>query len=778
MGKPTSIRAQPPVAPRRALTKVKPALPINRASSTSFRAPPISAVVASKRKREGSVSSGSGRLSKKASLPVLPLPPPPPPPITADLDDSLDDMEPGSILALLQGSAPTMESTSKSRTSLQVPPRQQPKSSSAALPAAHQAKSTSATSFSPESVDDLVKDPKRRNLFLGQAKKQASEEKWVGDAALRSLLVNKNITSLLLRDYILNGDAGLRQAKERDAIVTTAARTADEATKVAQLSTENAQLKRQLAQVFASGNSGASSASASSPKGSSSSSTADARVLAAEQKAKMNLDAVEARAKQVQDAAENRARVAEVSAEKARKSLENEIAKHAAIHESHIKALDAANAARVRATAEGEAALETAQRKFDEREKSEKAKTAAALTEVARYRAMFEAADRRRMVLAEDLATIRAAIRVFVRVRPFLPKEATDAQQLLNFPDASSDATDIEVIEQPGSGVGGYGKATEGKKTVFNLQRVFPPTAQQDDLFREVEILVQSAINGCRATIFAYGQTGSGKTHTMQGTMNDPGLIPQAGAYLFQRAAIMAEQGWITSIKVEILEIYNETIRDLLQKSITTASSSSSTASPLEIRHNKEGDPFVPGLESRSVSSPQELAAVLSQASSARATSATLMNAQSSRSHLIVTLRVLSAHAKTNQKKSGILNLVDLAGSERLDKSGAVGDRKKETASINTSLAALSSVIIQLQSKAKHISFRDSKLTHLLQSSLTPAVSSCRTLMICAIAPGHANCSETLSTLLFAKNVAYAQPAQPRQSMMPPQGKGGDVHMG
>jgi kinesin family protein C1 len=357
-----------------------------------------------------------------------------------------------------------------------------------------------------------------------------------------------------------------------------------------------------------------------------------------------------------------------------------------------------------------------------------------------------------------------------------LPKEATDAQQLLNFPDASSDATDIEVIEQPGSGVGGYGKATEGKKTVFNLQRVFPPTAQQDDLFREVEILVQSAINGSRATIFAYGQTGSGKTHTMQGTMNDPGLIPQAGAYLFQRAAIMAEQGWTTSIKAEILEIYNETIRDLLQKSITTASSSS-TASPLEIRHSKEGDPFVPGLESRSVNSPQELAAVLSQASAARATSATLMNAQSSRSHLIVTLRVFSAHAKTNQKKSGILNLVDLAGSERLDKSGAVGDRKKETASINTSLAALSSVIIQLQSKAKHISFRDSKLTHLLQSSLTPAVSSCRTLMICAIAPGHANSSETLSTLLFAKNVAYAQPtAQPRQSLMPPQGKGGDVN--
>jgi len=320
------------------------------------------------------------------------------------------------------------------------------------------------------------------------------------------------------------------------------------------------------------------------------------------------------------------------------------------------------------------------------------------------------------------------------------------------------------------SGTGGYGKAQEGKKTTFNLQRVFPPTTQQDDLFREVEILVQSAINGSRATIFAYGQTGSGKTHTMQGTVTDPGLIPQAGAYLFQRASIMAEQGWKTLIHVEILEIYNETIRDLLQRNGSGSSASSvSATTTLEIRHNKEGDPFVPGIESRLVSSPLELSSVLSQAASARATSATLMNAQSSRSHLVVTLRVLSTHARSNQKKSGILNLIDLAGSERLDKSGAVGDRKKETASINTSLAALSSVIIQLQSKAKHISFRDSKLTHLLQASLTPAISSCRTLMICAIAPGHSNSAETLSTLLFAKNVAFAQPSVPRQSLMPTQ---------
>jgi hypothetical protein len=125
----------------------------------------------------------------------------------------------------------------------------------------------------------------------------------------------------------------------------------------------------------------------------------------------------------------------------------------------------------------------------------------------------------------------------------------------------------------------------------------------------------------------------------------------------------MAEQGWTTSIKVEVLEIYNETIRDLLQKS-----TASSTVPSLEIRHNKEGDPFVPVLESRTVSSPQELATVLSQAASARATSATLMNAHSSRSHLIVTLRVLSTHSKTNQKKSCVLNLIDLAGSERLDK--------------------------------------------------------------------------------------------------------------
>jgi hypothetical protein len=124
------------------------------------------------------------------------------------------------------------------------------------------------------------------------------------------------------------------------------------------------------------------------------------------------------------------------------------------------------------------------------------------------------------------------------------------------------------------------------------------------------------------------------------------------------------------------------------------------------------------------------------------------MNAASSRSHLVFTLRVRSEHAATRQAREGTLVLVDLAGSERLAKSGADdeaagGSRKLagETVEINKSLLALSNVVTALQAKAAHVPYRDSKLTHLLANAL--GAEDARTLFICSLNPLHANASES-----------------------------------
>jgi kinesin family protein C1 len=101
------------------------------------------------------------------------------------------------------------------------------------------------------------------------------------------------------------------------------------------------------------------------------------------------------------------------------------------------------------------------------------------------------------------------------------------------------------------------------------------------------------------------------------------------------------------------------------------------------------------------------------------------MNERSSRSHSVFTLRVTGHNAHTGESCTGSLNLVDLAGSERLSSSGAANDRDrlKETQAINKSLSALGDVIAALGSagggEKGHIPYRNSKLTYLLQNSLS-----------------------------------------------------------
>lgn len=177
------------------------------------------------------------------------------------------------------------------------------------------------------------------------------------------------------------------------------------------------------------------------------------------------------------------------------------------------------------------------------------------------------------------------------------------------------------------------------------------------------------------------------------------------------------------ALSVGMLEIYNDEIYDLLatagssmQEKIDGAKKAGGKAS-LEIRRDKDGRIDVPNLTKENVTSIQEVMDLLKRGNSNRATASTDLNEHSSRSHMVLSVDVVSGLGETNRNK-GTLYLVDLAGSERVRKSNVEGDNLKEAGFINKSLSALGNVMEALDRKSSHVPYRDSKLTYLLQNAL------------------------------------------------------------
>ena len=208
---------------------------------------------------------------------------------------------------------------------------------------------------------------------------------------------------------------------------------------------------------------------------------------------------------------------------------------------------------------------------------------------------------------------------------------------------------------------------------------------------------------------------------------------------LFSKCAARADQ-FHDVVTLSILEVYNEEIRDLLVDG---------AYDKLEIRQGDHGN-YVPGLTECPVGSIEDVFKLFSQAETNRATASTNMNEHSSRSHMMLTINVVSENIRTHVSSRGKLNLVDLAGSERINKSGATGQALKEAQNINKSLSALGDVIAARASKQGHIPFRNSTLTYLLQDSLSK---DSKTLMICCISPTITSSEETYCSLNFAARV-------------------------
>lgn len=265
-------------------------------------------------------------------------------------------------------------------------------------------------------------------------------------------------------------------------------------------------------------------------------------------------------------------------------------------------------------------------------------------------------------------------------------------------------------------------------------------------------------------SIFAYGQTGSGKTHTLEGSglpdsnfdqESDPlddsgaGLIPRAVQMLFLTAESLQDKGWTYAFEGSMLEIYNETINDLLGKGKFDQVKH-------EIKHENNGRTTVSEAVVLPLSSPSQVFALLARASSKRSVAATLMNERSSRSHSVFSLRLQGRNATTGESCDATLSLVDLAGSERLVNSGSGDDatRRKEAVHINKSLSSLGDVISSLGNSSgnpkAHIPYRNSTLTWLLKNSLG---GNSKTLMLLALSPMQEHLNESLTSLRFASKV-------------------------
>ncbi|XP_051645575.1 centromere-associated protein E isoform X12 [Manacus candei] len=319
------------------------------------------------------------------------------------------------------------------------------------------------------------------------------------------------------------------------------------------------------------------------------------------------------------------------------------------------------------------------------------------------------------------------AVTVCVRVRPLIARENASGDKVsLHWKSENNTVSDVN-----------------GTK-IFSYDRVFHSSDNTQQLYDGVAVpIIQSAVRGYNGTIFAYGQTASGKTYTMMGNEDSGGIIPKAIQHVFKIICEIPDREFL--LRVSYMEIYNETITDLL--------CDSRKKKPLGIREDINRNTYVEDLIEEVVVAPEQVMEWIRKGERNRHYGETKMNEHSSRSHtifrMIIESRERSDPANANCDGAVMvshLNLVDLAGSERASQTGSEGVRLKEGCNINRSLFILGQVIKKLcDDPSGFINYRDSKLTRILQNSLG---GNAKTVIICTITP--VSFDETLSTLQFA----------------------------
>ena len=367
-------------------------------------------------------------------------------------------------------------------------------------------------------------------------------------------------------------------------------------------------------------------------------------------------------------------------------------------------------------------------------------------------------------------------VQVYIRVRPRADNKKVSTSPLHQ----TSNSKSPHLLFNPPSNT----VTTNNKPYYFD--RILMEDIPQKMLYNEcVSDMVSDFFQGFNATVFAYGQTGSGKTYTM-GTeaSSDPslgesmGVIPRVVNEVFNlveasSSSALADSesesepetesesesepspppppsSWTHEIKVGFLEIYNEEVRDLLNPATLSKN--------IQIRENAQNEITIQGAETLISTSASHVISLLKRGCDARTTAATNVHSQSSRSHAIFTLHLEKSRKQISNDDqilefvSSKFHLVDLAGSERAKRTGAIGERFKESVRINQGLLGLGKVIRALSTsstttESNHVPYRESKLTRFLQDSLG---GNSRTTMIACVSPDDIDVAEGSNTIIYA----------------------------
>ncbi|KAK3114059.1 hypothetical protein LTR53_007990 [Teratosphaeriaceae sp. CCFEE 6253] len=331
------------------------------------------------------------------------------------------------------------------------------------------------------------------------------------------------------------------------------------------------------------------------------------------------------------------------------------------------------------------------------------------------------------------------SIRVVARIRPLLNAEI-ERDVIVSAARAPGDADDTQqtsLVRIPNP-------KNAGEAYTFHFQGVYDRAATQAQLYEaEVAPTVKQLFKGCDVTLFAYGVTGTGKTHTMRGgkSLAERGVIPRLLSSIYRRARKLEKDGGEdtrVSVAMSYYEIYNDRVFDLFEPP------EKRTPAGLPIRDTGNGKTQVVGLTERPCTSLKEFELLYDQANVNRSTSATKLNAHSSRSHAVLCVKVTQTTG--NATRVSTASAIDLAGSEDNRRTDNKDARMVESASINRSLFVLAQCVEAIGRKQARVPYRESKMTRILALGQNDGV----TVMILNLAPVRSYHLDTLSSLNFA----------------------------
>jgi hypothetical protein len=328
------------------------------------------------------------------------------------------------------------------------------------------------------------------------------------------------------------------------------------------------------------------------------------------------------------------------------------------------------------------------------------------------------------------------SVRVVARVRPLLKSERED--DIIVRSTNATDGSRSSLLKIPNP-------KNLSEEYSFQFNSVYGSESTQQEIFEaEVTPTVKHLFLGYDVTLFAYGSTGTGKTHTMRGgkTLAERGMIPRLLSSIYRKSrALEKSSNGQTAVEVSMsyYEIYNDRVFDLFEPP------EKRNVTGLPIREAEGGKTIVVGLSEVPCGTLKEFEGLYDKANANRSTGATKLNAQSSRSHAILCVKV--SIATPIETRVSTASAIDLAGSEDNRRTGDNGKiRMVESASINKSLFVLAQCVEAISKKQPRIPYRESKMTRILSLGQNNGF----TVMILNLAPVKSYHLDTLSSLNFA----------------------------